>query len=109
MGLNEPGYQLPVSPCTEIGWRLDKDYWGKGYATEAARACLKFAFEVLQVAEVYSFTAVSNKKSWSVMQRLGMQDTGNNFGHPMIPEKHPLKEHVLYKLSSSDWIKPVVK
>ena len=103
VGLNESGYLVPVSPCIEIGWRLDKDYWGKGYATEAARASLQFAFEVLQVNEVYSFTSIFNKRSWLMMLRLGMQNTGDNFDHPMVPQGHVLKEHVLYKISMTGW------
>jgi len=64
---------------------------------------LKFAFEELGLNEVYSFTSVSNKKSWSVMVRLGMQNTGANFEHPIIPESHPLREHVLYKITKAEW------
>ncbi|KHD08019.1 GCN5 family acetyltransferase [Candidatus Thiomargarita nelsonii] len=103
VGLHKPTYELPVTPCIEIGWRLAKEYWGKGYATEAARVALKFAFEELGLNEVYSFTSVSNKKSWSVMVRLGMQNTGANFEHPIIPESHPLREHVLYKITKAQW------
>ena len=104
VGLNEPGYPLPVTPCIEIGWRLDKEYWGKGYASEAGKACLKFAFEDLHISNVYSFTAVANQRSWLVMQRLGMSNTGNNFVHPMIPKNHDLSEHVVYKITRSDWV-----
>lgn len=98
VGLNEPKYELPVNPCIEIGWRLAKEYWGKGYATEAARAALKFGFEVLELNEVYSFSSVSNQKSRAVMERLRMQNCGRNFKHPDIPENHRLSEHVLYTI-----------
>ena len=103
VGLHKPAYDLPVTPCVEVGWRLEKEYWGKGYATEAARESLRFAFEELKLNEVYSFASVSNKRSWSVMKRLNMVNTGYNFEHPIIPKNHPLREHVLYKITAEDW------
>jgi RimJ/RimL family protein N-acetyltransferase len=103
VGLNEPRYPLPCSPCIEVGWRLDKAFWGKGYATEAGNAALEFAFNTLQLAEVVSFTAVPNVRSQAVMQRLGMSDTGQNFEHPMVPEGDRLREHVLYKIDRAQW------
>ncbi|WP_455212526.1 GNAT family N-acetyltransferase [Kaarinaea lacus] len=104
VGLNKPAYKLPVTPCVEIGWRLAKEYWGCGYATEAAQACLPVAFNALKLSEVYSFTSLANIKSQAVMQRIGMANTHANFEHPMIPEKHPLREHVLYKIDKSSWL-----
>ena len=103
VGLHKPTYDLPVTPCVEVGWRLDKKYWGKGYATEAARESLRFAFEKLKLNEVYSFASVSNERSWSVMKRLKMKNTERNFEHPIIPEGHPLREHVLYKITAKQW------
>jgi len=82
VGLHEPTYDLPVTPCVEIDWRLAKGYWGKGYATEAANAALGFAFTGLNLSEIYSFASVSNWKSLAVMERLGMINTKNNFEHP---------------------------
>jgi len=103
VGLHEPTYDLPVTPCVEIGWRLAKEYWGQGYATEAARASLCVAFGMLDLPEVYSFTSVLNKKSQAVMERLGMINMCRNFDHPMIPEDSPLREHVLYKINRENW------
>ena len=103
VGLHEPTYDLPVTPCVEIGWRLAKEYWGYGYASEAANASLEVAFEKLNLPEVYSFTSVLNKKSRTVMERLGMVDMKQNFEHPMIPEDSPLREHVLYKIDKKNW------
>ena len=103
VGLHEPTYDLPVTPCVEIGWRLAKIYWGQGYATEAAKASLDIAFEKLNLPEVYSFASVLNKKSQAVMERLGMIKMNKNFGHPMIPEDSPLREHVLYTMTREDW------
>ena len=86
---------------------MAKPFWGKGYATEAAQAALKFAFKKLKFVQVYSFTSVSNKRSQAVMERLNMLNTVANFEHPLIPADHPLREHVLYKISQADWKKNV--
>ncbi len=104
VGLHEPMYDLPVTPCVEIGWRLAREYWGHGYASEAAQASLDIAFNRLELPEVYAFTPVLNKKSRAVMGRLGMINTNNNFEHPMIPEKSSLREHVLYKIDKQGWM-----
>lgn len=98
VGLHEPSYNLSVTPCVEIGWRLASSYWGKGYASEAASIVLEFAFSDLKLKEVYSFTSVINKKSEAVMMRLGMKNGHQNFEHPMLPKGDPLREHVLYKI-----------
>ncbi len=103
VGLNTPAYDLPFNPCVEIGWRLAKDTWGKGYATEAARASLQFAFENLDLDEVVSFTTVTNLRSRAVMERLGLVNSGEDFDHPLLEEGHPLQKHVLYKLSQKEW------
>ena len=100
VGLHEPAYDLPVTPCVEVGWRLSKESWGKGYATEAAKAALNFAFNELKLAHVYSFTSVINLRSISVMEKIGMENTGENFDHPIIPKGHSLSEHVLYRISN---------
>lgn len=104
-GLNSSGSGLPFSPCTEIAWRLDKAVWGKGYATEAAEAVLKFAFTILELPEVVSFTAVINQRSIAVMERLHMHNTRQNFHHPAIPTDHPLEPHVLYRITAAEWRK----
>lgn len=94
IGLHSPQHDLPFSPCIEIGWRLDKAYWGQGLATEGAKACLDFAFEVLNLHQVVSFTAKINLPSQRVMQKLGMRFM-YEFDHPAV--KHsPLTGHVLY-------------
>jgi len=102
-GLNEPSYDLPVTPCIEIGWRLARKHWGNGYVTEAARKCLDVAFESLKLSTVYSFTSIQNKKSEAVMQRLNMLNLEQNFEHPIIPIGNPLREHVLYKITKLEW------
>ena len=87
----------------EIGWRLAKAHWGKGYASEAAEVALAYAFEDLELAEVLSFTATANQRSESVMKKIGMLNTGKNFKHPDINAEHPLCEHLLYKITAQEW------
>ena len=107
MGLNETHADLPFAPSVEIGWRLDKKYWGQGYATEAAHASLKFAFETLAIDEVVAFTAVINKRSQLVMECIGMTNTQDNFYHPALAPHHDLAEHVLYKITKRQWLERV--
>jgi RimJ/RimL family protein N-acetyltransferase len=90
---------LPFSSCVEIGWRLAFEYWGKGYATEAAKAALKVGFDRLELPEIISFTAINNHRSSAVMERLGMTREAKTFEHPSLPVGHPLREHYLYRLS----------
>lgn len=104
VGLHEPKYELPVKPCVEIGWRLARKYWGNGYATEAGNAALEFAFNNLNVNEIYSFTSVANKKSQAVMERLQLVNTHANFDHPSIPGDSQYREHVLYKIDKKSWM-----
>lgn len=103
VGLHQPDIGLPFEPCTEIGWRLARPYWGQGYATEAANRALAFAFDELTLEEVVSFTSTHNLPSMKVMARLGMQDTGETFFHPDLPQEHKLAEHVLYKITAQSW------
>lgn len=103
VGLNTVQADMPFAPAVEIAWRLHKDYWGLGYATEAARAALKFAFNELALDEVVAFTAVINQRSQLIMQRIGMTDTQENFYHPMLDADHRLAQHVLYKMTRQQW------
>ena len=103
VGLHEPQYDCPCNPCVEIGWRLRKEFWGYGYATEAANASLKFAFEELKLKEVVAITSCINRRSQLVMERLNMKDTGENWSHPQIETTSPLSEHVIYKLTQEEW------
>ncbi|MDO7083823.1 GNAT family N-acetyltransferase [Pseudocolwellia sp. AS88] len=98
VGLKQTDACLPFSPAVEIGWRLDSQYWHKGYATEAAKKSLEFAFNELNLKEVISFTAKINKPSIKVMERIGMVDTGKPFNHPIVEKNSSLLEHVLYKI-----------
>jgi ribosomal-protein-alanine N-acetyltransferase len=97
-GLSHPRFESYFTPCVEVGWRLSKANWGHGFATEAAEACLQFGFETPKVDEIYSFTAEHNIRSENVMKKIGMVKAGY-FEHPSIADGHPLKRHVLYKIS----------
>jgi RimJ/RimL family protein N-acetyltransferase len=98
VGLSLPRFEAHFTPCVEIGWRLAFEHWGHGYATEAARAVLRFGFETLQLGEIVSFTTTSNTRSRAVMARLGFaHDARDDFDHPMLAAGHPLRRHVLYR------------
>lgn len=104
VGLLRPGFEAPFTPCVEVGWRLARASWGLGLATEAAREALRFGFEDAGLAEILSFTVPANARSRSVMARLGMRhDPASDFDHPRLAPGHPLRAHVLYRLSSADW------
>ena len=87
--------------CVEIGWRIAREHWGRGYATEAALAVLRFGFERLGLAEIVAFTAVGNARSRRVMEKLGMtHEPADDFDHPALAPGHPLRRHVLYRIQS---------
>jgi RimJ/RimL family protein N-acetyltransferase len=99
VGLNLPRFR---PEWVEVGWRLRREHWGNGYATEAAREALRFGFEELGLDEIVSFTSVPNTPSRRVMERIGMtHDPTRDFDHPGVPEGHPLRRHVLYAISRS--------
>ena len=103
-GLSPHDLPAPLGSVVEVGWRFGRSAWGHGYATEAARAALRFGFERLGLEEIVSFTTVDNTRSRRVMERLGMhRDPADDFGHPLFPEGHPLRPHVLYRLSRAHW------
>ena len=104
IGLATPSFEMHFTPCTEIGWRLHKNFWKKGYATEGAKAVLNFAFNNLKKKEIVSFTSKLNLPSIAVMERIGMKhDPDDDFEHPKLKETHPLKPHVLYRIKKEDW------
>ena len=104
VGLALHTFEAPFMPRIEVGWRLAPAAWGHGYATEAARAALRFGFEELGLAEIVSFTVPANAKSRAVMERLGMtRDPADDFDHPRFPDGHRLRRHVLYRLSRPEW------
>ena len=105
VGLAVPTFEAHFTPCVEIGWRLACEHWGKGYATEAASAVIADAFGPLGLEEVVAFTVPANAPSRRVMERLGMKRSpADDFEHPTLPKGHPLRPHVLYRLSRADWL-----
>jgi RimJ/RimL family protein N-acetyltransferase len=104
VGLSKVPPPMPFAPAVEVGWRLDRRYWGQGYATEAAQAVLRHAFCDKGFDEVVSFTAAVNEPSRAVMERLGMQrDPAEDFLQPGLPDDHRLQPHVLYRLRREQW------
>jgi RimJ/RimL family protein N-acetyltransferase len=100
LGLSVPRFAAHFTPCVEIGWRLGAVHWGHGYATEGAGAVLTFGFEVLGLEEIVSFTVPGNTRSRRVMERLGMaHNPADDFDHPLLPAGHPLRRHVLYRIT----------
>jgi len=103
IGLSVPAFETSFTPCVEIGWRLARPWWGHGFATEGARAALAQGFEGLGLPEIVSFTVPGNVRSRRVMEKLGFR-YAEDFDHPRIEPGHPLRRHVLYRLSRSDWV-----
>jgi len=98
VGLAVPRFEAPFLPAVEVGWRLARPWWGRGYAPEAARASLAFAWDDLDLDAVVSFTAVANAKSRRVMVKVGLvHDRAGDFDHPSLPVGHRLRRHVLYR------------
>jgi RimJ/RimL family protein N-acetyltransferase len=103
-GLSAPLFEAHFTPAVEIGWRLARPAWGKGYASEAAKRALRLAFEEVDLDEVVSFTSESNVRSQAVMRRIGMaRDPNEDFDHPRLPAGHRLRRHVLYRLDRQTW------
>lgn len=98
VGLGRIPYRAHFTPAVEAAWRLARPYWGRGYASEAARAALDYGFEALGLGEIVAVTVSANLRSRRVMERLGMtRDPNDDYGHPNVPDG-PLKRHVLYRL-----------
>jgi RimJ/RimL family protein N-acetyltransferase len=102
VGLNPSDFDAAFTPTVEVGWRLARPYWGRGIATHGGRAALTHGFDVVGLAEVDSWTAVGNERSWRVMERLGMVRDGG-FEHPRVPVGHPVRPHVLYRMTVERW------
>jgi RimJ/RimL family protein N-acetyltransferase len=104
VGLAQVLFPGPVEGAVEIGWRLAREHWGRGYATEAARAWLARGFDVMRLREVVSFAVPENRASHAVMERLGMtRDPARDFLHPNLPEGNALRPHVVWALRREAW------
>lgn len=97
VGLTWVKFEHTFTPAVEVAWRLHRRYWGKGYATEAARASIEDGFARCDLREIVAMTAIGNTASRRVMQRLGMAQS-IEFDHPLIPPGNPRRKHVLYAL-----------
>ncbi|PKA83808.1 RimJ/RimL family protein N-acetyltransferase [Ulvibacter sp. MAR_2010_11] len=95
-GIMNQTWESEFTPCVDIGWRLKKTAWGKGYATEAAKACLEAAFNQFQIKEVLAFTTDTNTASENVMKKIGMEYIGT-VQHPMMVGDPRFKHCVVYK------------
>ena len=104
LGLAIPRFEAHFTPCVEIGWRLGADHWGRGLASEGAMAVVRYAFESLGLEALVSFTVPQNIRSRRVMEKLGMtRSRSDDFDHPNLPEGHPQRRHVLYRLRDTEW------
>ena len=105
IGLLMADFESHFTPATEIGWRLSSKHWGKGFATEGAKAVLDYAFRELKIPEIVSFTTAGNAQSIRVMQKIGLQhNESDDFDHPKLDDESPLKRHVLYRLSREKYM-----
>ena len=99
IGLSRPDFAAAFTPCVEIGWRLAAVYWGRGLATEGARAVVAHAFDEMHLPGLVSFTVPGNFRSRRVMEKIGMtRNPAEDFDHPKLPQGHFLRRHVLYRI-----------
>lgn len=104
-GLLRVTYEAHFTPAVEVGWRIDKRFWGKGYAPEAAAGAIGFGFERKGVQEIVANTAQANMNSRRVMEKLGMTNaSADDFEHPLVPLGNPLRQQVLYRLTRDRWL-----
>ena len=105
MGLLRVGYEAHFTPAVEVGWRVSRTFWGRGYAPEAAAASIRFGFEAMGLPEIVANTVPQNASSRRVMEKLGMShDAMDNFDYPRVAEGHPLRRQVLYRLPRDRWL-----
>jgi RimJ/RimL family protein N-acetyltransferase len=103
-GLAVPTFNTHFTPAVEIGWRLTRDEWGNGYATEAAKAAIDFGFDHARLDEILSWTIPANERSQGVMTRLGMERAPElDFDHPRFLDDDRLRRHVVYRLTREQW------
>lgn len=106
VGLSVPRHALRFMPCVELGYRLAREHWGRGYATEGAYAALQLGFTQLRLEEIVAFTALLNTPSRAVMAKLSMRNANEDFDHPALPQGHALRRHCLYRLGRANFMAP---
>ena len=105
IGLNYTDWESHFTPAVEVGWRLGSQFWGKGYATEGAKASLDYGFKKCGLKEIVSFTVPANVRSLGVMEKIGLKrDINGDFAHPKLAVDHPLSQHVLYRLRADEYL-----
>ena len=97
IGVSEQNFESDFTPFIDIGWRLAEKEWGKGYATEGAKRCLKYAFQDLHIKKVGAICPVANVKSEAVMIKIGMVKK-KTFDHPLLELDEGLKKCVYYEI-----------
>ncbi len=103
VGLSTVRSETHFTPAVEVAWRLFPEFQGRGYATEAARACVAFGFQRAGLKEIVAFCTPDNQASRHVMEKLGMtRDPADDFDHPAVAEDHPMRRVVLYRLQAKD-------
>ncbi len=99
VGLSPVPDDIPLAPAVEVGWRLGRDFWGRGIAREAAAAALAYGFGTLGLDRIVAYTAAGNERSRRLMERLGMShDATADFDHPRLEPAGPLSRHVMYSI-----------
>ena len=100
IGLKYQDFEAPYTPAVDIGWRLLREFWGQGYATEGARRCLHYAFDTLGLDRVVAHCPAVNKTSERVMQKIGMAKQGE-FRHPILNDHPELNPCVWYEVKKA--------
>jgi RimJ/RimL family protein N-acetyltransferase len=89
----------------EVGWRFTECAWGKGYASESAKAAIADGFLNHGLSDFVAIAVTTNRRSIAVMERIGMvRDPDGDFDHPGVPDDQPaLIRHVTYRISRNQW------
>lgn len=103
VGIKPAPFEADFTPATEIGWRIASRFQRRGLAEEAARLALAHGFGPAGLDRIVAWTPPANEPSWRLMDKLGMR-RDRVFPHPRVPEGHPLRDHLLYRLDRADWV-----
>jgi len=104
LGPKNTTFDAHFTPNIELGWRLSRDAWGQGLATEGARAARDWAFQNIETDEVIAITVPGNLGSQAVMRKIGLErDLAGDFDHPNLAETDPLRPHLLFRLNRERW------
>lgn len=98
-GIKPGAADTPIEGRMEIGWRFAARHWGRGYAREAAQACLGWAWANTPEDSVWAITNIGNARSWGLMERLGMRRRPElDFDHPSAHLEPRLVPHITYSI-----------